>query len=53
MRPLCSSVKMQEILSPFPWGKVVVYIDYILILGNTFEEHLDLVGKVLVVMVAS
>lgn len=38
---------MQHLLSGFPWRKVVVYIDDELILANTFEEHLDLVGKVL------
>ena len=38
---------MQEILSDFNHRKVIVYIDDILILSNTFEEHLDLVEKVL------
>jgi hypothetical protein len=39
--------EMQQILSGFPWRKVIVYIDNVLIMGTTFEEHLELVTKVL------
>ena len=42
--------EMQRILREFPKAKVIVYIDDILILGNSFEEHLALVDKVLGVM---
>jgi hypothetical protein len=38
---------MQAILSEFPWRRVVVYIDDILIMSETFEEHLELVERVL------
>ena len=38
---------MQEILAEFGLNKVIVYIDDILILGKDFEEHLELVRKVL------
>jgi hypothetical protein len=38
---------MQNILSDFPWRKVIVYIDYVLIMAETFEEHMDLVQKVI------
>ena len=38
---------MQYILSGFPWSKVIVYIDDILILGDSFDEHLELCRKVL------
>jgi len=38
---------IQEVLSAFPSNKVIIYIDDILIMGTSFEEHLDLVCKVL------
>ena len=38
---------MQQILSEFCFDKVLVYIDDILIMSETLEEHLQLVGKVL------
>jgi hypothetical protein len=38
---------MQNVLSDFPWRKVIVYIDDVLIMSETFEEHLELVGKVI------
>ena len=41
---------MQHIFSCFPWRKVIVYIDDVLVMGDTFEEHLDLVGRVLAVL---
>ena len=45
--PAAFQRELQTILSRFPWQRVIVYIDDILILGRTFEEHLELVGKVL------
>ena len=42
--------QMQHILSCFPWRKVIVYLDDLLIMGSTFEEHFELVGKVLRVL---
>ena len=39
--------EMKMILQELDSRKVVVYIDDILILGDTYEEHLDLVAKVL------
>lgn len=39
--------EMQTILSQFPWRRVIVYIDDILIMGEDFEEHLKLVRKVI------
>ena len=38
---------MQVVLSKFSRGNVIVYIDDVLIMSPTFEEHLQLVGKVL------
>ena len=38
---------IQEILANFSSRKVLIYIDDILILSNDFEEHLELVEKVL------
>ena len=38
---------MQQILSPLSSSNIVVYIDDILIMSETFEEHLLLVRKVL------
>ena len=42
--------QMQRILSEFPWGKVIVYIDDLLIMTETFEEHLSLLSRVLSVL---
>ena len=39
--------EMAEILRGFPGNQVVCYIDDILILGDTFEAHLELVERVL------
>ena len=39
--------EMQAVLAPFPSNKVISYLDDILIMGQTFEEHLTLVKKVL------
>ena len=39
--------EMQEVLRDFDSKQVVVYIDDILILGKSFEEHLHLVERVL------
>ena len=38
---------MQKILSPVCSSNVIIYIDDILIMSKTFEEHLKLVSKVL------
>ena len=38
---------MRDLLIEFPWKKVIVYVDDILIMGSTFEEHLTLVSQVL------
>ena len=42
--------EMQRILQEFPKARVIVYIDDILILGSSFEEHLTLVNKILTVL---
>lgn len=39
--------EIQAVLKSFPSNKVIAYIDDILIMGESFEEHLSLVGKVL------
>ena len=39
--------QIQAVLSAFPSNRVVAYIDDILIMSSTFDEHLELVGKVL------
>ena len=39
--------EIQAVLSSFPSNKVVAYIDDILIMSATFEEHVSLVSKVL------
>ena len=39
--------EVQAVLSAIPSSKIIVYIDDILILGKSFEEHLMLVTKVL------
>ena len=38
---------MQVVLNKFPRGNVIVYIDDVLVMSGTFEEHLVLVSKVL------
>ena len=38
---------MQEILSDYCFKNIIVYIDDILIMTETFEQHIDLVSKVL------
>ena len=38
---------MQQILSSFMTENVVIYIDDILIMNETFDQHLDLVSKIL------
>ena len=38
---------IQGVLSSFPSNKVIAYIDDILIMSKTFEEHVELVSKVL------
>ena len=39
--------EIQAVLRAFPSNKVIAYIDDILILSSSFEEHIELVGKVL------
>ena len=39
--------EIQAVLSAFPSNKVIAYIDDILIMSSSFDEHLDLVSKVL------
>jgi hypothetical protein len=39
--------EIQAVLSTFPSSKVIAYIDDILIMGDSFAEHLALVSKVL------
>jgi Reverse transcriptase (RNA-dependent DNA polymerase)/RNase H-like domain found in reverse transcriptase len=38
---------MQEILSPYLWVFMLVYIDDIMVYSHTFDKHLDHVSKVL------
>ena len=45
--PAAFQKAIQGILKEFSWKKVIVYIDDILIMGETFQEHLELVGRVL------
>ena len=45
--PAAFQREMQAVLSGFSWKKVLVYIDDILIVEDSFEKHLDLVKKVL------
>ena len=39
--------EMQAVLEGFAWKKVMVYIDDILIMENSWEDHLNLLDKVL------
>ena len=39
--------EIQSVLSGFPSNKVIAYLDDILVMGATFEEHINLVSKVL------
>ena len=41
---------MQEILSEYSFKNVIVYIDDILIMTQTFQEHVVLVGKILLTL---
>lgn len=45
--PAAFQREMQHMLSDFPWRRVVVYIDDVLIMSDSYEEHLELVEKVL------
>ena len=45
--PAAFQREMQHVLSGFSWRKVVVYIDDVLIMSETYAEHLDLVRRVL------
>ena len=45
--PVAFQREIQAILKDFPWKKVIVYIDDILIMEESFESHLLLVQKVL------
>jgi hypothetical protein len=42
--------EIQAVLSTFPSHKVIAYLDDILIMGNSFNEHLSLVSKVLLTL---
>ena len=44
---ICFQRTMQEILSEFSFSNIIVYIDDILIMTKTFEEHLKLTQRVL------
>ena len=39
--------EIQAVLRSFPSNRVIAYLDDILIMGKTFSEHVDLLGKVL------
>ena len=45
--PSCFQREIQKVISGFPSGKVTAYIDDILVVGETFEEHLELVNRLL------
>jgi hypothetical protein len=45
--PAAFQREIQAVLSSFPSNRVVAYIDDILIMSNSFQEHLTLVSKVL------
>ena len=45
--PAAFQREMRAVLRDFDSKEVVVYIDDIMVLGANFEEHLDLVGRVL------
>ena len=38
---------MQQILAPFMNNNIMVYIDDILIISETFETHINMVNKIL------
>lgn len=38
---------LSQVLSIFPWKKVIVYVDDILIMETSFERHFELVSQVL------
>ena len=42
--------EMQAVLRGFSWRRVLVYIDDILIMSESFEEHLEMVERVLSVL---
>ena len=41
---------MQQILSPLLHNNIIIYIDDICIMSETYEEHIELVGKVLALL---
>ena len=45
--PLAFQRAMQQVLVAFPRQQVIVYLDDVLIMSRSFEEHIILVGKVL------
>ena len=45
--PAAFQREIQAVLSSFPSNKVIAYLDDILIMGTSFSEHVQLVGKVL------
>ena len=45
--PAAFQREIQAVLGSLPSNKVIAYIDDILILGSSFEEHVELVAKVL------
>lgn len=45
--PAAFQREMTQIMKSFPWKNVVVYLDDILIMSPTFEEHIEMVDKVL------
>ena len=44
---------LQEILQDFDSKKVIIYIDDIMIITETFEEHLELLEKILTTLLKS
>lgn len=49
--PAAFQHEMQHVLSRFPRRKIVVYIDDVLTMSETFEEHLHFLNKVLETLV--
>ena len=45
--PAAFQREIEAVLHTFPSNKVITYIDGILIMGNSFQEHLSLMSKVL------